>query len=70
MLTEPFFLLPSDFRHGLLRQNLLDFLFAEIDLMDGIPAVVERDVVVIDIRGEEHLRIPNEALARGDIRYL
>lgn len=50
-----------------LRQHVLELLIAERDFVDGIAAVLERDVIAVDVGWEEDLWIPGEALARGEV---
>lgn len=50
-----------------LRQHLLDFLVAQHDLDDWLAAVLQGGVVVVHVRGYEHLGVPQEALARREV---
>lgn len=36
--------------------------------MDGVSAVLQGDVIAIDVGGEEDFRVPGEALAGGEVR--
>lgn len=51
----------------LLRQHLLDLLIAQVNLVDGIAALLEWHIVVVAVRGDEDLGVPDEALRRGEI---
>jgi hypothetical protein len=51
----------------MLREHLLDFFVAEVNLDDRVAAVLERDVVVVNIGWEEDLRVPCESLARREV---
>lgn len=51
-------------------KHVLDLLVRQGDLLDGLALVLQRRIVVIDIRGQEELGIPFKALAGGKIRDL
>lgn len=52
----------------LLGEHGLGLLVGEEDLVDGVAAVLEGLVVVVDVRGDEDLWVPSEALARRQVR--
>lgn len=52
------------------REHVGDFLISQSDLDDGLPLVLERRVVVVDVGGQEELGVPGEALAGGEVRDL
>jgi hypothetical protein len=49
-------------------EHVQQFLVAEEDLVNGVSAVLERDVVTIDVRGEKDLWVPGKPLAGREIR--
>lgn len=51
-------------------EHVLDLLVREGDLLDGLALVLQRRVVVIDVRGQEELGIPLKALTGGKVRDL
>jgi hypothetical protein len=51
-----------------MREHVQQFLVAEEDFVNGVSAVLERDVVAIDVRGKKDLWVPGEPLARREIR--
>lgn len=51
-------------------KHVLDLLVRQGDLLDGLALVLQGRIVVIDVRGQEELRVPFKALAGGEIRDL
>ena len=52
---------------GLLRKHLLDLLVADVDLVHQIPAQLERHVVVVAVRRDEDLGVPDKALPGREV---
>lgn len=51
----------------LLREHPLGLLVSEVNLVNRISSVLKRDVVVVNVGGEEDLWIPSEALTRREV---
>lgn len=51
----------------LLRVDFLDILVAEEDLDNRLAAVLDRSVVVVDVRRHKDLGVPDEALAGREV---
>lgn len=51
-------------------EHVLDLLVRQGNLLDGLALVLQRRIVVIDVRGQEEFRIPLKALAGRKIRDL
>lgn len=54
----------------LLRQHLLDLLVTDVDLDDGITALVERGVFKVAHGWQEDFGIPDEALSPLEVGHL
>lgn len=52
------------------REDVVNLLVAEDDLVDRLSAVLEGNVVAVHVGWKEDLGIPHEALARREIRNL
>lgn len=51
-------------------EHVLDLLVRQGDLLDGLALILQRRIIVIDVRGQEELRVPFKALAGGKVRDL
>lgn len=51
----------------LMWQHVLGLLIGEEDLVNGVSAVLEGNVVAVNVRREEDLGIPGKALAGGKV---
>lgn len=51
-------------------EHVLDLLVRQGDLLDGLALVLQRRIIVIDVRGQEELRVPFKTLAGGKVRDL
>lgn len=49
---------------GLLRQHVLDLLFAQQNVVDRLSSVLEGSVITVEVGRQEDLGIPHKALAR------